>query len=484
MSQSLPTEIKTKNILKFVFPTIIMIVFSGLYTMVDGLFVSNFVGTDALAAVNIVFPFISIAIGIGIMLGTGGSAIVAKSLGKNEPECAKKEFSLIVLAGILTGIIIMIPVAIWLDECIILLGATDRLFVHGKGYMQMIVYAAPFSILALIFQSFFVTAARPVLGLALSAMGGVLNILLDYIFVGVVGMGTFGAGLATAIGNSVPGLVGLIYFVFKRNGLICITRPAKSMKVLLKAAFNGSSEMVTNLAAAVTTFLFNYQMMKYAGEDGVAAITTALYLQFLLTTVFIGYAIGIAPVFSFLYGQKNNDATRKLFKISIVFVAINSVLWFGIAMLAHHPLIAVFTKEGVVYEIAKNGWFLFAPMFLIAGFNIFASALFTAFSDGIRSAIISFLRTFVLLVTFIMLLPEFLGEKGIWLAVPVAELMTLAVSVWLMSAKGKFYHFTGKPSDDFPAYVYERERCIPCENKDETKLNANDSDVLSTTESA
>lgn len=446
MSQSLPLEIKVGKILKFAFPTVLMMVFAGLYTMVDGLFVARYVGTDALGAVNIVFPYISVVIGIGVMLGTGGSAIVAKSLGEGFRERASKEFSLIVAFGLIVGIVVMIPTAIFLDECVRLLGATDRLFGYGKDYMSWIIFSAPFGVLALIFQSFFVTAAKPGLGLVVSTAGGVINIVLDYVLIAVCGMGTVGASIGTAIGNSVPGIFGLCYFLARRRGLIVLTKPVWSFRIIGKATFNGSSEMVTNLASAVTTLLFNFAMLRLIGEDGVAAITVALYLQFFLSTVFIGYSMGVAPVFSFHYGKRNAVAIAKLFRISMIFLAANAALWYAVAMFARAPLIAVFAPEGGnVFRIALQGWYLFAPMILFAGFNIFASAMFTAFSDGIRSAVISFLRTFVLLSTLILVLPLMWGVTGIWIAVPLAEAATLIVSSFLMIGKRHDYLYATLP---------------------------------------
>ena len=429
-------------LLKFTLPSVIMMVFNSFYTMVDGGFVSNMVGTTALSAVNISYPLISLVFAIGIMLASGGSAVVAKQMGEGQQLKAKQSYTFIVTCGVVVGIIIAAIGLLFTKEISLLLGANETIYEYCYDYILYISIFIPFAILQVLFQFFFVTAGKPNLGLILTILGGVANIFLDYLFMGPMNLGIKGAAIATGIGFTIPAVIGLIWFAKKENRLLCFTKPKFDGKVLLKTCTNGSSEMVSNLAVAVTTFLFNKLMMRYVGEDGVAALTIVLYAQFLFTAVFLGYTSGIAPLFSYNYGAQNEKRLKKLFKLSIIFITICSIGAYAFSLLLAKPVVALFSEpNSTVYNLAIHGMDLFGISFLFMGFNIFASGLFTSFSNGLISAILSFLRTFVFIIVAIMVLPKFLDVNGIWLSIPLAEVVALVVSIILMLKYKKVYHY-------------------------------------------
>lgn len=435
-------EFNLISLLRFVAPTVVMLVFMSLYQMVDAVFVSKFVGENALSALNIVYPFPSIVIAVSIMLATGGSAIIARNMGEGKEKEAKENFSFIVLVGAVIGVAIATAGILFIEPLIYMLGATPSLYDYCYEYLFILVLSVPLSVFQMLFQSFFVTAGKPHLGLTLTVLGGGSNIVLDYVFIVLCGFGVSGAALATSIGYSIPGLFGLIYFAVSRKGTLYFVKPVFRWGVLFKCCINGSSEMVNNLAVAVTTFLFNVLMLKYAGEAGVAAITIVLYAQFLMTSAFMGFSSGIAPVVSFNYGSGNVRQLKKIFKISVWVITVVSAAVFVIAETCSDVVIMVFTPAGSeVFGLTKYGFAIFSFSFLCTGMNIFASALFTAFSNGKISAILSFLRTFVFLTACLLFLPLFWGVDGIWLAVPVAEVMALFVSVYYLVRFKKVYQY-------------------------------------------
>ena len=441
MSQSLAKDFNFHSLLKFAFPSIIMMIFMSLYSIVDGFFIAQYVDSMALSAANIVYPAVSILLAVGIMFGTGGSAVVAAKIGQEKQEEANRNFSALTLTTLIIGILGAVLGNLFCRQICSLLGATPVLMDYGTAYLRTILSFAPVCLLQALFQSFFVTAGRPGLGLSLTVSAGITNMLLDYLFVVPLHLGVAGAALATGLGQCIPAVAGILYFTFARKGLR-FTRPEFSKGLLSTSCFNGSSEMVNNLAVAVTTFLFNVLMLKYAGEAGVAAITIVLYAQFLMTSAFMGFSSGVAPVVSFNYGSRNVRQLKKIFKISVCVVAIVSALVFGIAELGSDIVILVFTPAGSeVFALAKHGFAIFSVSFLFTGMNIFASALFTAFSNGKVSAILSFLRTFVFLAVCLLILPLFWGVDGIWTAVPIAEAMAFFVSVYYLARFKKVYEY-------------------------------------------
>lgn len=439
---SLSKKITMISIIKFTAPTVIMMIFLSLYTMVDGVFVSNMVGSNALSAVNIVYPAMSLVVAVSIMLATGASAIIGKEMGEGKYIEARQHFSFIIVVGIIIGIAFLIIGTVFVEPIIKLMGSTPLIHQYCKDYLFIIALGSPLAVLQMMFQFFFVTSGKPKIGLICTGLGGIINIVFDYLLIGPANLGVKGAGIATVMGYCVPAICGIVYFTFFRKNNLFFVLPKIDMKMLGKSCFNGSSEMITNLALSVTVFLFNMVMLQYLGEDGVAAITIVLYSQFLLTSAFLGFSSGVAPIFSFHYGAKNRDEIKKLFNISIRFVIMASLVIFGLSMLLAAPITAVFVRTGTsIFDIAKRGFLLFSVSYLFSGMNIFASSMFTAFSNGLVSAFISFLRTFLFLVAAILILPMFIGEPGIWLAVPLAEMLAITVAIFCIFKFKKRYGY-------------------------------------------
>ena len=415
-------------LLRFAFPTIAMMIFMGLYTIVDTIFVARFVNTDALSSVNIVCPVVNVTVGLGTMLATGGNAIVSRKMGAGEDQEAKEDFTLLILTGAVIGFLILLGGTIWIDKIVYALGASDLLFPYCKDYLTALLLFIPASILQTIFSNLFVTAGKPGLGLGLSVLAGAANIVLDYLFIVPCGLGIRGAALGTGFGSLIPTAAGLIWFA-RSKGALSFTRPKLKWAVIGESCFNGSSEMVSQLAAAVTTFLFNRAMMELLGEDGVAAITILIYSQFLLNTLYIGYSMGIAPIIGFNYGSRNDVQQKRVFSVSMGFIGLASVLIFAVSRFGGSYIVRLFAEDtSEVYHIAANGFAVFSYSFLFCGLNNFASAMFTALSNGKVSAVLSFLRTFGLLAAGILLLPRIWGVTGVWLAVPAAEGVMFALS--------------------------------------------------------
>lgn len=444
MTNSIAKDFRFFSLLRFAFPTMIMMVFMSLYTIIDGIFVSRLVGTDALSAINIVYPVLNLVIAVGVMLATGGSAIIAKKLGENCPQEARENFSFLILVGLFFGIISMIFGNLLIEPLVRLLGATDLILPYCIDYLSICLFMAPACILQLLFQSFFVTAGKPVTGLALTISGGIANMVLDYVFMGPLQMGVKGAALATGIGQLIPALFGLLYFGFVRHSLYLV-KPRLNFSVLLESCLNGSSEMVTNLSTAIVTYLFNITMLRFLGESGVAAITIVLYGQFLFNAMYMGFSMGVAPVISYNHGSKNTRLLQRIFRICMGFISISSLVITAGALISAPFIVEIFTpKTTDTYLIAKTGFSLFSFNYLFAGLNIFSSSMFTAFSDGKTSAIISFVRTFVLIVINILILPRIIGVNGVWLSVPIAECMTLFLSLYFIWKNRHRYHYIQK----------------------------------------
>lgn len=441
MSNSITKDFKFFSLIRFALPTIIMMIFMSLYTIVDGIFISRLLGTDALSASNIVYPVISIILAVGIMLSTGGSALIAKKLGEGKEREAREDFSFLIFISFLFSIVILLLGNIFIHPIVRALGSTDVLLPYCVDYLSISLFLAPAAMLQIMFQTFFVTAGKPFIGLILTISGGIANMVLDYLFMGPFNMGISGAALATGIGQLIPAVIGLFYFFFTRHSLY-ITKPVFRFQIIKESCFNGSSEMVTNLSSAIVTYLFNVTMLKFLGEPGVAAITIVLYGQFLFNALYLGFSMGVAPVISYNHGSQNLSLLKRIFKICIGFISISSVIITGVALVSSPFIVEIFTPAGTdTYTIAKTGFFLFSINYIFAGINIFSSSMFTAFSDGKVSALISFVRTFILIVLNIILLPYLIGVNGVWLAVPMAEFMTLFLSVYFFYKKRNVYHY-------------------------------------------
>lgn len=428
-----------KSLLLFALPNIIMMLTLSMYVIVDGMFISRLIGTTALSAANMVYPAISIQMAIAIMIATGGSASIAKKLGEGKQEEARKIFSFFILTEVCIGILIAIVGYVWMEEMISLLGASREQFSLCATYAGILFSFAPAFFLQTAFQTFFVTAGKPTLGLIVTLLAGAANIILDYLFMAILDMGIAGAALATGIGYCIPAVVGFIYFsIAKKNPLHFVkTKPNWSM--LLYACVNGSSEMVTNLANAATTFLFNYMFLKYYGEDGVAAITIILYFQYLFTALYFGYSNGVAPVISYKYGCGDQEQLQSIFKSSLLFLIVSTIVANGLIHLSMKQLLTIFTAaDSNVYLITLFGFSFYSFAFLMMGFGIFASAFFTAFLDGKTSAIISFSRTFIFIIGCIFLFSYLFNDIGLWIAVPIAEGLGILVAVYFILKKKKY----------------------------------------------
>ncbi|RDY27745.1 MATE family efflux transporter [Romboutsia weinsteinii] len=447
MSKSLESKINLISLIKYTLPTVIMMVFFSLSTIIDGVFVSRYVGSNALSATNIVYPVINILIGISIMFATGGNAIVAKYMGEGKDQEAKETFTLITLSAIVTGLIVAVLSIIFIKDIIYALGATDSLYKNSFDYLIVFLVFAPVMIAKLFFDYFLVTAGVPKLGLISSVSGGIINIILDYIFIVEFKMGALGAALATCISYALPAVVGIVYFSRKSN-VLCFVKPKFNMKLILDSCMNGSSEMVTQMSGAVTTFLYNAAMLKFLGEDGVASITIILYVQFLLNSAYIGFTSGVSPRISYNYGSKDEEQIRKLVKYSFTIISAFAIFIFVSSRYFSDIIISMFSPKGTsLYDITLNGFMIFSFNFLVVGMNIFTSGMFTAFSNGKISATLSILRTFILFTIGIIILPQYLGVEGVWLVVPFAEFTTLIVSMIFIN-KYKHTYMYGKKDTD------------------------------------
>ena len=407
-----------------------MMIFMSLYTIVDGIFISRFLGSNALSSLNIVFPVINVVIAIATMLGTGGNAIISKYLGEGRSRDARECLTQFTVIGLAVSLLLLVLTQIFLTPLCRILGSTDVLLADCRAYLSVSLLFAPACMLQTLFQSYLVTAGMPALGLFLTIGAGILNAVLDYVLILVFPMGIAGAAIATGIGQSVPAVAGLFYFLLSRKDLY-FTRFRLHPKELFMACYNGSSEMVTQLSNAIITFLFNLIMLDLAGENGVAAITILLYGQFLFNGFYLGFSIGISPIVGFQYGAENRKQLRSIYRTSFLFVLASSVVLTVIAIISSTPLVSVFTRDPKTFMLADAGFRIFAFNFLFSGFNIASSGFFTALSNGRVSAIISFLRTLVFIVLSLLTLPRFFGITGAWLAIPVAEFLTLVLALRL-----------------------------------------------------
>lgn len=423
-------------------PSIIMMIFTSIYSVVDGLFVSNFVGKTAFAAVNLIMPFLMGASAIGFMIGTGGSALVAKALGEGKKEEANGYFSMLVCATAVGGTAVAAGGFLFMRPISLALGAEGELLENCVIYGRILCISLMPFMLQNVFQSFFVTAEKPKLGLYVMIAAGVNNMLLDFLFISVFRWELAGAAAATVISEMIGGLFPIFYFFRKNNSLLRIGTFCFRGCILLKACTNGASELMTNLSMSVVNMLYNFQLLAFAGENGVAAYGTIMYVNFIFISIFLGYSIGSAPIVGYHYGAGNQSELKNLFRMSLTLIAVWGVSLTVLAQLFAAPLAHVFVGyEEMLFAMTVHGFRLYAPAFLINGFNIFGSAFFTALSNGAVSAAISFLRTLVFEVAVVLLLPLILGIDGIWMAAAVAESLTLIVTVIFFAVKRKQYHY-------------------------------------------
>jgi len=433
--------VRMRTMLKFTFPTMVLMVFSSLYTVADGIVVSNFVGSLGLSAINIVYPLLNVTMAVSLMLSTGSNAIIAKKLGEGKPEEANRFMTLVTLVTVAAVGILVTVMMLFAEPLYYLLGSDDELLPYCVEYGKIVVPGAVFMALQFLFQTFLVTADRPGLSMWLTVLGGVINIVLDIILVGPLNMGVAGAAIASVAGQFVSGIIPTVMF-FSDKMLIHFQRPKWEGRQLLFAMGNGSSEMVSSMASAIITVIYNLQMMALVGEKGVAAISAVLYLDFIFVAIFIGFSSGIGPVISYNYGAENHRNLQKLFRICMKVILFFSLVMFALSELFNRTLAMVFaSSDPVLAELMISGFRIFAVKFLFSGMIIMASGFFTSLNNGKISALISFLRTFALEMSALILLPKLLGLTGVWAALPISESIGFVISVGLLWKYRKVYHY-------------------------------------------
>ncbi len=436
----LARKISYRSLLSFAAPTIMSFVLLNIYFMIDGVFVARAVGLEALAAVNLTMPILGLMMALAAMVSTGGSAQIASLLGEGKTALARQGFTFLVLAAVLGSALIGAAALLFLEPLLRLFGADAGLLPLCRAYALPLIFSQPFVMGGMLLEGFFLVEGRPTFSLVSGTLGGFINIALDYLFLFCWGMGIEGAAIASGIGYSCSALFGLAYFGLWRGGTLFLVRPVPCWSILVKSALNGSSEMVTMLSASVVIAAMNRIMMGFAGEIGVAAVSIAQYVQELLTSVYLGYAEGVAPLMSYSHGARNFGNIRRIFHCSLrilaVFGAVTALLGFTVA----DSVVAVFAAgDGAVFQEAVRGFRICAVGFLLVGFNIYASSFFTALNDGRRSALLSFFHTLVFLLGLLFLLPRFFGVEGIWLAIPAAEFLAVIMAYWMVRAQGKAY---------------------------------------------
>ena len=431
------------KLLRFVFPSIVMMIFTSIYSVVDGLFVSNFVGKTALASINLILPFLMGLSALGFMIGTGGSAIVAKTLGEGDPKRANSYFSMLVYVTAIGGIILALLGMLLVPSVASFLGAEGELLSNCILYGRISFISMPAFMLQNVFQSFFVTAEKPKLGLAVIITAGVTNMILDLLFVGILGFGLAGAAVATVCGEMIGGLFPVFYFSRKNSSLLRLGKTQFNGRILMQTCVNGSSELMTNLSSSIVNSLYNIQLMKFAGENGVAAYAAIMYVNFIFIAIFLGYSIGSAPIISYHYGAGNHGELKNLYKKSLQLVGSWGILLFVLAQLLATPLAKLFVGyDSTLLAMTQTGFHIYSLVYIINGFNIFGSSFFTALSNGVVSAVISFLRTLVFQIGAVLILPiVFGGINGIWSSVTVAELLTLCITITFFVRKRRKYHY-------------------------------------------
>lgn len=431
-----------RKLIRFVIPSIVMMIFTSIYSVVDGLFVSNFVGKRAFASINLMMPFIIGISALGFMIGTGGSAIVGKTLGEGKHKKANEYFSLLVYTTAIFGVLLSALAELFVPQVAEMLGAEGELLQNSILYGRLTLISMPAFMLQNIFQSFFVTAEKPKLGLAVMISAGVTNMVLDFLLVGVWHFGLAGAAIATVCGEMIGGLSPVIYFARKNSSLLKLGKTKLEWRILAQTCINGSSELMSNLSSSIVNSIYNMQLMKFAGEDGVAAYGTIMYVNFVFLAVFIGYAMGSAPIFSYHFGAQNHVELKNMFQKSLKLIGACGVFMAVISQFLAIPFSRMFVGyDAGLLRLTQNGFRIFCVVYLINGFNIFGSSFFTALNNGLVSALISFLRTLVFQISAVLILPLLLGLNGIWWAITVAEILTGAVTVFFFITKRKQYHY-------------------------------------------
>lgn len=442
MAVHLSDHFTYKKLFKAVYPSILMMVFTSIYTIIDGLFISNFVGKSSFAAINLIWPVIMVISALGFMFGTGGSALVSKILGEGDKEKANKVFSMIVYSSIILGVIVSAVVFIFIERLARLLGATDNMIGDCVLYGRILIGAEVFYILQNVFQSFFVTAEKPILGFLIIVLAGVTNIILDAIFIVGLKLGVVGAALATIISYIVGSVIPIVYFSRKNNSLLKFVKTKFNLKAIGSACLNGLSELLTNISASVVSMLFNLQLLKFAGENGVAAYGVIMYASFIFAAVFFGYSIGISSIIGYHYGADNKDELKNLLRKSLILIGITGLVMTGLTEILADPLSQIFVRyDAELLKLTTKAMRIYSLSFLIFGFNSFMSSFFTALNNGIISALISFMRIVVFQAVAVMVIPIWFGLDGVWSSIVVAEFFSVIVAFICLVANKKKYQY-------------------------------------------
>ena len=430
------------KLLRFTLPSIVMMAFSSIYGVVDGVFVSNFVGADPFAAINLIMPFLMILGAVGFMLGTGGSALVAYMLGAGNERKANETFSLLIYVLITLGAIFTVLGLLFLESVARLLGADETLLPYCVSYGRVILIALIPFMLQNAFQSFLVTAERPHFGLYITIAAGVTNIVLDALFIAVLRLGVVGAALATTISQYIGGVIPLLYFIFPNKSKLRLCRARLDLRAIAKAGSNGASEFMTNISMSIVNILYNWQLMRLMGSDGVAVFGVIMYVNFIFVSIFLGYSMGSAPIVGYHYGAGNRTELQGLLRKSLRLIGVLSAVLTAAAELLARPLAMIFVSYDVnLLAVTQSAFAIYAISFLLVGVNIYASSFFTALNDGFTSALISFVRTLVFQIAAVVLLPLVLGVDGVWGAVIFAELLALFLSWYCFARNRKKYGY-------------------------------------------
>ncbi len=442
MKIQLSDHFTIRKLLRFVLPSIVMMVFTSIYGVVDGLFVSNFVGKTPFAAINLVMPFLMILGGFGFMIGTGGSALVAKTMGAGDDETANRYFSMLIKLTLGSGLVLSILGVALMEPISRLLGATDAMLADCVRYGRVVLAFNAAFMLQNVFQAFLIAAEKPKLGLYATVAAGVTNMALDALFIAGFGWGVEGAALATGLSQCVGGVFPLIYFARPNTSRLRLVRARIEWRAMGQACFNGASELMSNISGSLVSMLYNFQLLRFAGENGVAAYGVLMYVQFIFIAIYIGYAVGSAPIVSFHFGAENHAELKSMLKKSAALTAAAGAILTVAAYLLAEPLAKVFVGyDAELLQMTVHAFRLFSLTFLISGFNIFISSFFTALNNGAISAAVSFLRTLVFQMLAVLILPNLFGVDGVWWSIAAAEIPAFAVSLAFLFGKREKYHY-------------------------------------------
>lgn len=419
-----------KKLIRYTLPSIIMMIFTSIYGVVDGLFVSNFAGKTQFAAINLIMPLLMILSTVGFMIGAGGSALVSRTLGQGDTKKANETFTLLVFFAIALGITLAVIGILILKPIAVALGAKGELLENCVLYGTIILPVLPFYILQNAFQNFLITAGKPKLGLGITVVAGVTNIVFDAILILGFKLGLTGAAIATAFSQVVGGVIPIIYFTCKNKSSLRFTKTRFNGRALIKTCTNGASELVSTVSMSIVNILFNYQLMRFAGEDGIAAFGVIMYVNFIFMAVFLGYSMGSAPIIGYHYGANNTDELKSVTKKSLILISLGGLIITALAEALAYPLSYLFVGyDKALFQMTTRAFMIYSLYFLLVGYNLFSSAFFTALNNGFVSSLISFLRTLVFQVSCVIVLPIWLGIDGVWISIIVAEVLALAVTI-------------------------------------------------------